>query len=360
VRPDDLLELEPFSLGGAEKDQVLGAALHELTAHHRAGSPAYARVLSALWADPPAGRTPAEVPWIPVGLFKTHVLRSVPEGEIVKVLHSTGTSGAASSVHLDRDSTRRQTRALAATMRAVLGRERRAMLIVDAREGVADRARPNARAAGILGMSTFGRDHLYLLDAEHRVRHDELAAWLARHRDDPLLVFGFTHMVWRHLAGALERGEADLSRAVLMHVGGWKALAEEAVSREHFAAVLREQTGVPRICDYYGMVEQIGSVFLEGECGHLHAPNHADVIVRDPVTWAPLPDGREGVIEVLSALPTSYPGHAILTEDRGTVLCRDGCSCGWRGAALRVHGRLPAAELRGCSDVRALEGRLAA
>jgi len=360
VRPDEILELEPFSLGGQEKDRVLGAALHDLTEHHRSRSPEYARVLAALWPDPPAGRAPADVPWLPVGLFKTHDLRSVPEDEVVKVLASSGTSGAASRVHLDRESTRRQTRALASTMRAVLGAERRPMLIVDAREGIADRGRPNARAAGILGMSTFGRDHLYLLDADHRVRHDELAAWLERQGDRPLLVFGFTYMVWRHPVGALARGEADLSRAVLMHVGGWKALAEEAVSRERFAAVLRDRTGVARVCDYYGMVESLGSVFLEGECGRLHAPNHADVVVRDPVTWAPVPDGCEGVIEVLSVLPTSYPGHAILTEDRGTVLARDGCACGWRGAALRVHGRLPRAELRGCSDVRALAGRLAA
>ena len=31
MRPEELLELEPFSLGGTEKDRVLGAILHELT-----------------------------------------------------------------------------------------------------------------------------------------------------------------------------------------------------------------------------------------------------------------------------------------------------------------------------------------
>jgi phenylacetate-coenzyme A ligase PaaK-like adenylate-forming protein len=353
VRPDDLLALEPFSLGGAAKDRLLGAVLHELTAHHRARSPAYARVLAALWPDAPAGAMPADVPWLPVGLFKTHDLRSVPEEDVASVLSSSGTSGAKSRVHLDHEAARRATRALAVTMRAVLGGERRPMLVVDARETVTRRGRHTARTAAILGMSTFGRDHLYLLDADLRVRRDALAEWLARHRGEPLLVFGFTALVWQHLAGALAAGEADLSRAVLVHGGGWKALAAEAVSRERFAHELHARAGITRVCDYYGMVEQIGSVFPEGTCGHLHAPNHADVVVRDPVTWAPLPDGREGVIEVLSALPTSYPGHAIMTEDRGTLVTRDGCPCGWRGAALRVHGRLAKAELRGCSDVRA-------
>ena len=62
-------------------------------------------------------------------------------------------------------------------------------------------------------------------------------------------------------------------------------------------------------------------------------------------------------VEVLSALPTSYPGHAILTEDRGTVVVRDGCPCGWRGAGLQVHGSLPRAELRGRSSDVAAVGR---
>jgi hypothetical protein len=350
MSPDELLALDPFSLGGAEKERVLGGVLADLVDHHRAACAPYARVLDALWPDVREIATPADVPWLPVGLFKTHELASVPADEVVRTLTSSGTSGQTPSrILLDRPSTARQTRALVRTMGAVLGAQRRPMLIVDAKETVADRASFNARAAGILGMSIFGRDHLYLLDAEHRVRHEALAEWLAAHDGQPLLVFGFTFMVWQHLAGL---GVA-LGDAVLVHGGGWKSLAAQAVSRKEFAERLRASCGIVRVCDYYGMVEQIGSVFPEGACGLLHAPNHADVIVRDPVTWAPVPDGVEGVIEVLSALPTSYPGHAILTEDRGTVVVRDGCACGWRGAGLRVHGRLPQAELRGCSDVGA-------
>jgi hypothetical protein len=85
----------------------------------------------------------------------------------------------------------------------------------------------------------------------------------------------------------------------------------------------------------------------------LHAPNAADVVVRDPESWAPVDDGRPGVIQVLSGLPTSYPGHSILTEDMGAIVSRDGCGCGWLGAAVEIHGRIPRAELRGCSDVHA-------
>ena len=60
--------------------------------------------------------------------------------------------------------------------------------------------------------------------------------------------------------------------------------------------------------------------------------------------------GEEGIIEVLSIAPISYPGHAILTEDLGVVLGEDNCPCGRLGKFFKVIGRIPAAEIRGCSD----------
>ena len=53
---------------------------------------------------------------------------------------------------------------------------------------------------------------------------------------------------------------------------------------------------------------------------------------------------------MLSALPESYPGHSILTEDLARVEAVDSCPCGRHGKAVSVLGRVPKAELRGCSD----------
>ena len=75
------------------------------------------------------------------------------------------------------------------------------------------------------------------------------------------------------------------------------------------------------------------------------------MIVRDPYTFEELPTGETGVLEVLSALPRSYPGHCLLTEDLGVVHAVDSSTCGRLGKAFSVLGRIPQAELRGCSDV---------
>ena len=97
------------------------------------------------------------------------------------------------------------------------------------------------------------------------------------------------------------------------------------------------------------MIEQIGTVFLEGPSGNsLYCPDFADVVIRNPETWEEQPVGEPGVIEVVSTLPRSYPGHVLLTEDLG--VCNGIDDGDWPGKHFSVLGRLPKAEARGCSD----------
>ncbi len=49
---------------------------------------------------------------------------------------------------------------------------------------------------------------------------------------------------------------------------------------------------------------------------------------------------------------TSYPGNVLLTEDLG-VSAPEPDTGAWRGPRFRILGRLPKAELRGCSDTHA-------
>ena len=78
---------------------------------------------------------------------------------------------------------------------------------------------------------------------------------------------------------------------------------------------LREVCGDMEVADYYGMVEQTGCIYLECEEGHLHASTYSDVIVRRPLDFSLASVGERGILEVVSLLPESYPGHALLTED---------------------------------------------
>ena len=93
--------------------------------------------------------------------------------------------------------------------------------------------------------------------------------------------------------------------------------------------------------------------YVEYECGHLHASVFSEVIARNPRDFSVSEIGGKGIIQVVSAIPESYPGHSLLTEDEGLLLGEDDCPCGRKGKYFSVLGRLKNAEIRGCSDTYA-------
>jgi hypothetical protein len=101
------------------------------------------------------------------------------------------------------------------------------------------------------------------------------------------------------------------------------------------------------------MVEQTGCVHVECEYGRLHASAFSDVITRRANDLSVCGFDETGIVEVVSALPKSYCGHALLTEDEGAVLGEDDCPCGRKGKYFRINGRLKNAEIRGCGDTYA-------
>ena len=348
----DILRREPYSIPQAEKEQLLAAGLSELTRHHAARSPAYARILEALGHDPTADRAIVDQPFLPVSLFKTHDLKSVSDEEVRIVMTSSGTTGqAVSRIAVDNDSARMQTRALASSMMEVLGKARLPMLVIDSPTTVKDPRLLSARGAGVLGMMQFGRDHAFALNDDMTPNYMAIESFLERVEGRPFFMFGFTFMVWLHLKSLLEVRRFDLSAGILAHSGGWKKLQEIAVDNTVFKVALKRLSGLTRIYNFYGMVEQIGTVFMEGEDGLLYPPSFADVIVRRPGSFEPAELGEPGIIEVVSLLPRSYPGHVLLTEDWGTVHGVDTGVGGRLGKAFTIQGRVAKAELRGCSDV---------
>ena len=99
------------------------------------------------------------------------------------------------------------------------------------------------------------------------------------------------------------------------------------------------------------MIEQTGSIFLECQkCGHFVTSIFSDILIRDK-NFKLVNNGERGFIQLLSLLPTSYPGHSILTEDIGEILKKNSCSCSKLGKQFIVYGRAEESEIRGCSDV---------
>lgn len=356
---DEIISIPPYSLNKEEKTKLLTERLVELTRLHQEKCPEYKKMLSAINYIEKEVKTYTDLPFLPVRLFKDMELKSVPQEEIVKTMTSSGTTGqAVSKIFLDRTTSANQQKTMVKIVSEFTGSARMPMIIIDCPSVVKDRAMFSARGAGILGFSMFGSKRIYALDDEMKLDVNALKEFLETYKNQKILLFGFTFMIWQHFYKELLRLKDegitfDLSNGVLIHGGGWKKLISEAVSHDEFHKRLTDVCGLHDIHDYYGMVEQTGCIYMECECGHLHASNFSDVIIRRPLDFSEADIGETGIIQVVSTIPESYPGHSLLTEDEGVIEGIDDCPCGRKGKYFKIHGRLKNAEIRGCSDTYA-------
>ncbi|MDR2642412.1 MAG: hypothetical protein LBC74_06420 [Planctomycetaceae bacterium] len=356
-----LFELSPYGLPQCEKDEIYTRGLTDLTAYHCSSSPIYGKILRALNFVTENIKCVEDIPFIPVRLFKEYELMSVDRSDIVKTMTSSGTTGqAVSKIMLDKLVAANQTKVLARIVSDFIGGKRMPMLIIDSKSAVNNRQTFSARGAGILGFSMFGFDTAYALDDAMNPDIDLINMFLAKHKSETILLFGFTFIIWQHFYLPLKKAgiHLPLDNAILIHGGGWKKLADQAVNNESFKSKLYEQVGIQEIFNYYGMVEQTGSIFMECQHGNLHTSIFSDLIIRNTKDFEPLPKNKSGLIQLVSLLPTSYPGQSILTEDIGEITGIDQCECGRLGKTFKIHGRIKNAESRGCSDTYSVKTEL--
>ncbi len=348
-----LWENPPFSMNKEEKSRYYEEQLKELTVWHNENCEYYHRLLGNFQFQPDGQHKVEEYPYLPVRLFKDYELRSVPKEEVIKTMTSSGTTGQqVSRIFLDRETSGNQSKALVKITSEFLGKKRLPMLILDSKSVVKDRRLFSARGAGILGFSMLGCHATYALDENMELDFEVVEQFLEKYKDGDIFLFGFTYMIWEHLyKKLLQIGKTlDLSNGILLHGGGFKKLAAEAVDNETYKKELERVCGIKRVYNYYGMVEQTGSIFMECECGHLHASNFSDILIRNPKDFSLCGVGEKGLVQLVSVLPHSYPGHSILTEDVGELTGEDNCPCGRFGKTFQIHGRIKKAEVRGCSD----------
>lgn len=339
---DEILNIPPYSLSQEEKEKKYDEWMHELSEHHRDKCSLYSKICDVIGEDSPS---------LPVRLFKEYDLRSTGNNEVVKTMTSSGTTGQqVSKIYLDKETSARQTKVLNKIVTNYIGKIRLPMLIIDSNAVLKNRNMFSARGAGILGFSMLGRDATYALDENMELNIPIINEFLEKYQGEKILLFGFTFMIWQYFIQELIKRNIKLDiKGYMIHGGGWKKLKDEAVDNDTFKEKVMEVCGIDTVLNYYGMVEQTGSIFMECPYGHLHASIFSDIIIRDPLDFSEKKTGR-GLIECRSLLPTSYPGHILLTEDEGEINGVDDCPCGRKGKYFTVYGRIKGAEIRGCSD----------
>jgi len=303
----------------------------------------------------------SDLPYLPVGAFKASPpLALVSADQVKRTLSSSATTGQVPSrVVLDAATSRRMSKAVTTIIRDFIGPARRPYLVIDTPENLTGQAELGARGAAIQGLGSFATETVCCLQpgqaGDSNLDRETILACADKWKHADVLVYGFTYVIWTQLVQPLQRQgiTLDLPNARVLHSGGWKRLEQQAVTRDVFAREVASVLGcsADRVIDYYGMVENVGVVYPDCDRGNKHVPAFAEIIVRNPLTLEPVEAGQQGLIQVCSVLPTSFPGFLLLTEDMAEVIGDDECPCGRRGTSFRFAGRAPKAEVRGCGNL---------
>ncbi|WP_376972056.1 acyl-protein synthetase [Arthrobacter sp.] len=329
-------------------------ALRDAAIHHQAGNGFYRAQCDALGVDPAAINGIDDLqnlPLLPVRMFKrpdANILLTCSMADVEIETRSTGTSGVPSIARRDRETVTRALIGLTGTYREFFRLSRGAGLFLS----------PPTDGTSEIGMikdfnilnGVFDH-HADLVDDDSydpKEASEYLRKWkgrMTRH------IVGPPFLVGRFLR-FLERDGINARLdpySMIITLGGWKRHAGESISPEDFRDRCHDLLGVrpDNVRDMYGMIE---SNMLAVEC-HLHrkhVPPWCYVSIRDVDDVSKeLAPGSTGIIAILDALNTSYPGF-LLTDDVGDVETGT-CECGRTGQVITFRRRRQGAELGSCA-----------
>ena len=303
----------------------------------------------------------SDIPPVQVSVFKElgAALTSVENEDIKLTLQSSATSGVPSSVPIDAITSKRQARAMIKVVGDFIGNERKPFLIMDVDPSSGFREILGARYAAVSGYLNFASSVGYFLKVNSNNTYyfdtDGIKSFIDSLNGQSAVIFGFTYILYSEVMRPLTELGVRFSLpqgSKVIHIGGWKKLEDEKISKSEFNEMAAELFGVEKtdIIDIYGFTEQMGLNYPDCPCGCKHAPLYSEVITRDVITKEVLPAGEEGLLEFVSPIPHSYPGNVVLTDDIG-IIEEGTCEYGRAGTRFRICGRLKKAEIRGCGDI---------
>jgi phenylacetate-coenzyme A ligase PaaK-like adenylate-forming protein len=358
---EGLLAAPPYGLDPKQRQRSLLALLKQELAYGCERNPRFRNYVENWPVDFRKAVTIADLPYLPVRTLKADPpVALVDTSEIKRTLTSSATTGQTPSrVVLDAETAKRMTKGVTTIIRDFIGSARRPYLVIDAPGNLTRQPELGARGAAIQGLGSFATEVVTCLrcdsDGNTGLDLEVLRDCAAKWREAEVLAYGFTYVIWTQLVQPLQRQgiTLDMPNVRVLHSGGWKRLERQAVTRDVFASGVASVFGCApdRVIDFYGMVENVGVVYPDCKFGNKHAPAFAEVIVRNPLTLAPVAAGEQGLVQVCSVLPTSFPGFLLLTEDMAEIMDYDECACGRLGTSFRFAGRVPKAEIRGCGNL---------
>ena len=347
-----LYNSDPFGLSIKKKNSWFLINQKKLSLYHYKYSKNYKLISDNIFKSISKVKKIADLPFVHASLFKNFNLISRNNNQKISTFSSSGTTGTKQSkINLDPKTSFLQSKALSKIFSEIINKDKD-IFFIENKNFLNSRESMSAKGAAIKGFSQLCNNKYFLLDKNNKINISILKDYLKKNENKEFIIFGFTSSIWFNLITEMKRQKIKLKKnqGIMIHGGGWKKMYKLRVNNNKFKNEIKSSLGLKQVYNYYGMMEQTGSVFLECEKGYFHCSIFSDILIRN--SKLKLSKINEaGLIQALSLLPLSYPGHNILTEDMGIIHGIDNCKCGKKGKYFTVLGRVPNAELRGCSDV---------
>lgn len=344
-----LLDKPPYSL---RDDTTFLKELTRLTNHHLEGCIEYKNI----WRDWENTGKVEDFPFLHVGLFK-HLDLKTNNSDIKheRTIHSSSTTGISSRIKTDSHSSKLQLKSTSSIFKDYLGENKRPLIIIDSVKSLYKREITSARVAAAMSLKFLSDEIIFLIKEPNdldNISWENLDRVLSNEQE--LLVYGFSWILWkvwtREKIPHKIQHLLENTTITFVHSGGWKKLEAEKVERNIFNDTLLLGAGPKsKVLDYYGLVEQLGLVYPLCEYGYRHIPVWADILIRDSYSFESLIN-TPGQIQLINTITWGAPYHNVLTEDIGKIIPGK-CECGRKGKRFELIGRIPKAEMRGCSNV---------
>ncbi len=357
----------PYDL--ARTHALFMAAIRDNLRFHLENCPAYARMAAEQHFSMDQIQSEADldkIPVIPTLFLKRNRLFSMPEDRLTVKATSSGTKGTHSIVGFDLRSlvygimmmvrffSHYRVISLLPTNYIVLGYEPSA----HTQMGAIKTAYGTTKFAPALHREYALKD----TGASYALNIDGLRKALMRYARQgfPVRFVGFpSHMYF--LARELSQKGIRLKlnrRSLILLGGGWKQFSDQEIDRDSFHRLIAETLGIPksRCLEFFSAVEH-PLPYIKCQEGHFHVPIYSRVIIRDVKTFAPLPEGKLGLLNFVSPLVFSMPITSVVTDDLAVLSGAGQCGCGIQTPFFDLYGRAGVSQIRTCTtDAAALLG----
>ncbi|MEP6927983.1 MAG: acyl transferase [Ginsengibacter sp.] len=294
----------------------------------------YKTYVNTIGIDPSKVNLIEEIPFLPVGFFKTNIIKTTEFNPEI-IFESSGTTGENTSRHYVKYLSVYK-ESFTGGFNLFYGKPHK-WCILALLPGYVERQNSSLvkMVNDLIEESNNAHSGFYLYDQEKLYQalvHNEI-------RQQPTLLLGVTFA----LLDFAEKYSMKLRHTTIMETGGMKGRREE-ITREEIHKILMDKLGVQNIHSEYGMTELLSQAYSKSK-GLFQCPPWMKILIReenDPFAVTENSQNQKpssGLLNIID-LANLYSCSFIATDDAGKL---------YEDGSFEVLGRRDASDMRGCS-----------